>query len=129
MTRFPVPRGLVGTLARRPKRAVRAVDGVTFSLSDGEMLALVGESGSGKTTTAQTILRLVDADSGTIRFQGEDISHASGGRMRALRRHAQLIFQDLHRRPPLGSATRRGAAARARVPWEPTSGKHGSATL
>jgi oligopeptide/dipeptide ABC transporter ATP-binding protein len=94
VTHFPVPRGLVGTVARRPKRAVRAVDGVTFSLTDGEMLALVGESGSGKTTTAQTILRLVDADSGTIRFQGEDISNASGSRMRALRRHAQLIFQD-----------------------------------
>ena len=94
VTRFPVPRGFVGTLARRPKRAVRAVDGVTFSLNDGEMLALVGESGSGKTTTAQTILRLVDADSGTIRFQGEDISKASGNRMRVLRRHAQLIFQD-----------------------------------
>ena len=94
VTRFPMPRGFVGTLARRPKRAVRAVDGVTFSLNDGEMLALVGESGSGKTTTAQTILRLVDADSGTIRFQGEDISSASGNRMRVLRRHAQLIFQD-----------------------------------
>ncbi len=94
VTHFPVSRGFVGALARRPKRAVRAVDGVTFSLTEGEMLALVGESGSGKTTTAQTILRLVDADSGTIRFQGEDISHASGGRMRALRRHAQLIFQD-----------------------------------
>ena len=94
VTRFPVPRGFVGTLARRPKRAVRAVDGVTFSLTDGEMLALVGESGSGKTTTAQTILRLVDAVSGTIRFQGEDISNASGSRMRLLRRHAQLIFQD-----------------------------------
>jgi oligopeptide/dipeptide ABC transporter ATP-binding protein len=94
VTRFPVPRGLVGTLFRRPRRAVRAVDGVTFSLTEGEMLALVGESGSGKTTTAQTILRLVDADSGTIRFQGEDISAASGNRMRVLRRHAQLIFQD-----------------------------------
>ena len=94
VTRFPVPRGFVGALARRPKRAVRAVDGVTFSLTEGEMLALVGESGSGKTTTAQTILRLVDADSGTIRFQGEDISNASGSRMRVLRRHAQLIFQD-----------------------------------
>ena len=94
VTRFPVPRGFVGALTRRPKRAVRAVDGVTFSLAEGEMLALVGESGSGKTTTAQTILRLVDAESGTIRFQGEDISSASGSRMRVLRRDAQLIFQD-----------------------------------
>jgi peptide/nickel transport system ATP-binding protein len=94
VTRFPVPRGLVGALTGRPRRAVRAVDGVTFSLAEGEMLALVGESGSGKTTTAQTILRLVDAESGTIRFQGEDISSASGSRMRVLRRDAQLIFQD-----------------------------------
>ena len=58
------------------------------------MLALVGESGSGKTTTAQSILRLVEPESGTIRFLGEDISKVSSGRMRALRRHAQLIFQD-----------------------------------
>jgi peptide/nickel transport system ATP-binding protein len=58
------------------------------------MLALVGESGSGKTTTAQTILRLVEPDSGTIRFLGEDISKATGRRMQELRRHAQLIFQD-----------------------------------
>jgi oligopeptide/dipeptide ABC transporter ATP-binding protein len=94
VTRFPVPRGLLGTVTGRPKLAVRAVDGVTFSLEQGEMLALVGESGSGKTTTAQTILRLVEPVSGTIRFQGEDISSASGSKMRGLRRHAQLIFQD-----------------------------------
>ncbi len=94
VTRFPVPRGLVGALTGRPKQAVRAVDGVSFSLDRGEMLALVGESGSGKTTTAQTILRLVEAESGIVRFQGEDISSASGGRMRTLRRRAQLIFQD-----------------------------------
>jgi peptide/nickel transport system ATP-binding protein len=94
VTHFPVPRGLVGTISGRPKRAVRAVDGVTFSLNRGEMLALVGESGSGKTTTAQSILRLVEPEAGTVRFQGEDIAKVSGRRMRALRRHAQLIFQD-----------------------------------
>jgi peptide/nickel transport system ATP-binding protein len=94
VTRFPLPRGIVGTLSGREKRAVRAVDGVSFSLRKGEMLALVGESGSGKTTTAQTILRLVEPDSGTIRFLGEDISKATGRRMQELRRHAQLIFQD-----------------------------------
>lgn len=94
VTHFPVPRGIVGTASSRPKRAVRAVDGVSFSLDKGQMLALVGESGSGKTTTAQTILRLIEPDSGAIRFQGEDISTASGKRMRELRRHAQLIFQD-----------------------------------
>ena len=94
VTRFPVPRGLVGTVSSRPKLAVRAVDGVSFSLRKGEMLALVGESGSGKTTTAQSILRLVEPESGTIRFLGEDISKVSSRRMRTLRRHAQLLFQD-----------------------------------
>ncbi len=94
VTRFPVPRGLVGAAMGRPKRAVRAVDDVSFSLRKGEMLALVGESGSGKTTTAQSILRLVEPESGTIRFLGEDLLEVSSARMRALRRHAQLIFQD-----------------------------------
>jgi peptide/nickel transport system ATP-binding protein len=94
VTHFPVPRGIVGTVSGRPKRAVRAVDGVSFSVRKGEMLALVGESGSGKTTTAQTILRLVQPDAGAIRFLGEDIANASGRGMQALRRHAQLIFQD-----------------------------------
>ena len=59
VTRYPVPRGLVGAASGRPKRAVHAVDGITFTVDKGEMLALVGESGSGKTTTAQSILRLV----------------------------------------------------------------------
>ncbi|HEY7561663.1 MAG TPA: ABC transporter ATP-binding protein [Gaiellaceae bacterium] len=94
VTRFPVPRGFVGAASRRPKLAVRAVDGVSFSLRKGEMLALVGESGSGKTTTAQSILRLVEPESGTIRFLGEDITKVGSGRMRSVRRHAQLIFQD-----------------------------------
>ena len=94
VTHFPVPRGIVGTASSRPKQAVRAVDGVSFSLEKGQMLALVGESGSGKTTTAQTILRLLEPDSGAIRFKGEDIAAASGKRLRELRRHAQLIFQD-----------------------------------
>jgi oligopeptide/dipeptide ABC transporter ATP-binding protein len=94
VTRFPVPRGVVGALSGRPKQAVNAVAGISFSLHEGEMLALVGESGSGKTTTAQTILRLVDPESGTIRFRGEEITKATGRSLRALRRHAQLIFQD-----------------------------------
>ena len=79
VTRFPVPRGLVGALAGRPKLAVRAVDGVSFSLRTGEMLALVGESGSGKTTTAQTILRLVEPESGSDPLPGR--GHL--GRLRA----------------------------------------------
>ena len=66
VVRYPVARGLVGTLARRPRQQVHAVEGVSFTLRRGEMLALVGESGCGKTTTAQAVLRLVDADAGTI---------------------------------------------------------------
>jgi oligopeptide/dipeptide ABC transporter ATP-binding protein len=94
VTHFPVPRGIVGAMSGRPKRTVRAVDGVSFIVREGEMLALVGESGSGKTTTAQTILRLVKPEAGTVRFEGEDISAVSGRRLRALRHRVQLIFQD-----------------------------------
>ncbi|MGH3038040.1 MAG: ABC transporter ATP-binding protein [Gaiellaceae bacterium] len=94
VTHFPIPRGVVGAMTGKPKRVVRAVDGVSFVLREGEMLALVGESGSGKTTTAQTILRLVKPEAGTVRFQGEDISSVSGRGLRALRHRVQLIFQD-----------------------------------
>jgi peptide/nickel transport system ATP-binding protein len=94
VTRYPVPRGLVGTLARRPRETVHAVEGVSLVLREGEMLALVGESGCGKTTTAQTVLRLVEPVSGTIRFQGEDISALPSRALRPLRRRMQLIYQD-----------------------------------
>jgi len=94
VTRYPIRRGFTATLARRPRQAVHAVDGVSFSLDRGEMLALVGESGCGKTTTAQTVLRLVDATSGAIAFEGRDISALSHRELRPLRRRMQLIYQD-----------------------------------
>jgi peptide/nickel transport system ATP-binding protein len=94
VTRYPVPRGIVGTLARRPRERVHAVEGVSFRLRRGEMLALVGESGCGKTTTAQSVLRLVDPDDGAIRFDGTDITGLSHRELRPLRRRMQLIYQD-----------------------------------
>jgi oligopeptide/dipeptide ABC transporter ATP-binding protein len=73
---------------------VRAVDGVSFSLGRGELLALVGESGCGKTTTAQTVLRLVDPAGGRIAFDGRDITSLTNRELRPLRRRMQIIYQD-----------------------------------
>jgi oligopeptide/dipeptide ABC transporter ATP-binding protein len=94
VARYPVARGLVGTIRREPKLVVHAVEGVSFTVGEGEILALVGESGCGKTTTAQALLRLVEPESGTIRFQGQDISTLSARPLRRLRRQMQLIYQD-----------------------------------
>jgi oligopeptide/dipeptide ABC transporter ATP-binding protein len=93
-TRYRVRQPLTDRLARRPRQWVRAVDGVSFSLRRGEMVALVGESGCGKTSTAQTILRMVQATAGTIKVDGRDITTTSQRRLRSLRRSAKMIYQD-----------------------------------
>jgi peptide/nickel transport system ATP-binding protein len=93
-TYYPVRLGLTARLTGGRRSWVHAVDGVSFSLARGEMLALVGESGCGKTSTAQTILRMIDATSGTIRLNGTDITGLSQQRMRPLRRRLQMIYQD-----------------------------------
>ncbi len=93
-TYYPVRRGLTERLAGRRRRWVHAVDGVSFSLGRGEMMALVGESGCGKTTTVQTILGMVAPTSGEIRLNGTGIAGLGERRMRPLRRSMQMIYQD-----------------------------------
>jgi peptide/nickel transport system ATP-binding protein len=73
---------------------VKAVDGVSFSLDAGKTLALVGESGCGKSTVSRLILRLIEPDSGQIRFEGRDLLAFDANQLRAFRRDAQIIFQD-----------------------------------
>ena len=89
-TYFPVKRGLL----RSQVGNVKAVDDVSFTVHEGETLGLVGESGCGKSTVGRSILRLIDATDGSVKFNGEDVLAASGSRMKQLRREMQIIFQD-----------------------------------
>jgi oligopeptide/dipeptide ABC transporter ATP-binding protein len=101
---FPITRGI---LFQRQIGAVKAVDGVSFDIRPGETLGLVGETGCGKSTTARLMMRLLKATSGEVRFQGEDIAALRGPALKALRREAQMIFQDpyssLNPRKTIGS--------------------------
>jgi oligopeptide/dipeptide ABC transporter ATP-binding protein len=87
-------RGLVSMLTGQG-RVIPAVDGVSFYLRENETVGLVGESGCGKTTIGRTVLRLTDASSGRIVFDGRDITTLSRAELRPLRREMQMIFQDL----------------------------------
>jgi peptide/nickel transport system ATP-binding protein/oligopeptide transport system ATP-binding protein len=88
---FPITQGII---FQRQIGAVHAVDGVSFDVMRGETLGLVGETGCGKTTTARAVMRLLEPTSGTIRFDGRDISHLKRRDLKPLRREMQLIFQD-----------------------------------
>jgi peptide/nickel transport system ATP-binding protein/oligopeptide transport system ATP-binding protein len=88
---FPITQGII---FQRQVGAVQAVDGVSLTVRAGETLGVVGESGCGKSTMARLIMRLLEPTSGKITFEGEDITHLKGDRLKALRREMQMIFQD-----------------------------------
>ena len=79
---------------REGKGMIRAVDGVSLTLAEGETLGIVGESGCGKSTLARLILRLIGPTSGSIKFDGEDLSSLSASALRRRRRDMQIVFQD-----------------------------------
>ncbi len=88
---FPVKKGL---LIERTVEHVKAVDGVSFDVAEGETLGLVGESGSGKSTTGYCILQLIKPTSGTVRFDGQELTTMGSQDLRKMRRRMQMIFQD-----------------------------------
>jgi oligopeptide transport system ATP-binding protein len=87
---FPIRSGLL----RRVTGAVKAVDGVSFDIYEGETLGLVGESGCGKSTCGRAVLRLYEPTGGSIRIDGEEIAHAPFDKLRRLRPKMQMVFQD-----------------------------------
>jgi oligopeptide/dipeptide ABC transporter ATP-binding protein len=88
---FPIKQGI---LVERQVAQVHAVNDVTLSIAEGETLGLVGESGCGKTTMSRAIMRLIDSTEGSLRFRGQDVTHASRKKMEPLRREMQMVFQD-----------------------------------
>ena len=107
-TYFPIRAGLL----QRVVANVKAVDGVSFTIREGETFGLVGESGCGKTTVGRTILRLQQATAGSVFFDGEDVFAKRGGDLKAMRRNMQIVFQDpyssLDPRVPVGETIAEG---------------------
>ena len=103
--RFPLTRGVVW---QRRLGEVAAVDDVTLAVQEGESLGIVGETGSGKSTLARVLLNLTEPTGGVVRWRGEDVTHARGAQLAALRRTRQMVFQDpagsLNPRKTVGAA-------------------------
>jgi oligopeptide/dipeptide ABC transporter ATP-binding protein len=108
VTHFPIRGGIL----QRTIATVQAVDGVSFTIRRGETLGLVGESGCGKTTVGRTLLRLIEPTSGSIIFDGKDITRLRGAALKPYRRRMQIIFQDpyasLDPRTPIGDSIGEG---------------------
>ncbi|GGF64831.1 ABC transporter ATP-binding protein [Paenibacillus albidus] len=86
---FAVKKGFLGTA-----KSLRAVDGISFAIRQGETFSLVGESGCGKSTTGRLVTRLLEPSEGEVWFKGQNISHSTNNQMRPIRRDMQMVFQD-----------------------------------
>jgi len=91
---FPIKKSFRQLVQKSGPDVVRAVDDVSFTLERGKVLVIAGESGSGKTTVARLVMRATDPDSGSIIFEGKDVTHYTGGRLKEFRTAVHMVYQD-----------------------------------
>jgi peptide/nickel transport system ATP-binding protein len=91
---FPIKKSFRQLLQQSGQNFVRAVDDVSFTLEQGKVLVLAGESGSGKTTVARLVMRAVEPDSGSVIFEGQDVTHYAGSQLKEFRTAVHMVYQD-----------------------------------